>query len=566
LTIENGGLHYVPFHSRAGLMVRLVELVVKESEGRRRAIIATAAISGMANAAILAIINQAAQSASYDNLNFRYLMMFILAMVLYILCQRLTTKDMVRITTGLVQTMRIRLADKIQNAELEVLDKIDKGEIVNAMSQEATIISESGEAMTEAMQAAIFVVFGFVYVAYLSLPAFAFSLVFAGAAVTIVLRHRTLLTQLIGEARKKEIEFLNYVTHAIDGFKETRINEHKRQDLERDIHLTSLEATRLREEVSDLQSRSTIFGRASFYALIAMIVFLLPVVIREYTQVIIQLVTAVLFIVGPLSLIVGLIPYLARGNEAAKAILRLEATLDAGHEAIKKEADRFPAPPVLSFQSISFNDVQFTYGNHGNEVFTLGPLSFSVQGSEIVFVTGGNGSGKSTLLKVITGLYPPESGYIRADHTVVESGNLQSYRELFSAIFSDFHLFEKLYGLLGTNEIIVDEFLKQMQLDRKVRFANGRFSNLELSTGQRKRLALVVSLLEERPILVFDELAADQDPQFRKFLYEQLLPKLKQDGHTIIAATHDDRYFHLADKLIKMEYGKIEHVHQTRPV
>ena len=135
-----------------------------------------------------------------------------------------------------------------------------------------------------------------------------------------------------------------------------------------------------------------------------------------------------------------------------------------------------------------------------------------------------------------------------------------SYRELFAAIFADFHLFERLYGLLGTDEAVIGELLKDMQLSDKVRVVNDRWSTLELSTGQRKRLALVVSLLDQKPLLVFDELAADQDPEFRQFLYEELLPRLRSQGTTVIAATHDDRYFHVADKVIKMEYGKATYV------
>jgi ABC-type siderophore export system fused ATPase/permease subunit len=183
-----------------------------------------------------------------------------------------------------------------------------------------------------------------------------------------------------------------------------------------------------------------------------------------------------------------------------------------------------------------------------------------VNPGDVVFLTGGNGSGKSTLLKLLTGLYVPDSGRILAGDDPVTRDNIQGYREMFSAIFSDFHLFRRLYGLLGTDETAVAGLLHQMQLDHKVEFKDDRFSNLELSSGQRKRLALVVSLLEDRPILVFDELAADQDPQFRRFLYEELLATLKREGRTVIAATHDDRYFHVADKVVKLEYGRVAHV------
>jgi putative ATP-binding cassette transporter len=257
-------------------------------------------------------------------------------------------------------------------------------------------------------------------------------------------------------------------------------------------------------------------------------------------------------------LIVGLIPYVAKCDEAAQAVGRLEEALDAGHTVIANEKRVLPVP--TSPKTIRFNEVVFKYRSETNESFTLGPLSFSVGLPDLLFITGGNGSGKSTLLKVLTGLYSPDSGYIEVDGVVVGPDNIQGYRELFSAIFADFHLFEKLYGMFGTSGQAVTELLKEMSLDRKVQFTDDRFTTLDLSTGQKKRLALVVSLLERKVIYVFDELAADQDPEFRRFLYEDLLPQLKKQGHGVIAATHDDRYFHVADRIMKMEYGKIEYI------
>jgi len=211
-------------------------------------------------------------------------------------------------------------------------------------------------------------------------------------------------------------------------------------------------------------------------------------------------------------------------------------------------------------EPIRLDEVRFSYKGSDGDLFVLGPVSFTIGVGEIVFLTGGNGSGKSTLLKIVTGLYVPSSGRVLTGDAPVTSENIQSYRENFSAIFSDFRLFRRLYGLLGTSDAAVAELLREMQLAHKVQFDGDRFSRLELSSGQRKRLALVVALLENRPILVFDELAADQDPEFRRVLYEELLPSLRDEGRTVIAATHDDRYFHVANKVVKLEYGKVEYV------
>jgi putative ATP-binding cassette transporter len=179
-----------------------------------------------------------------------------------------------------------------------------------------------------------------------------------------------------------------------------------------------------------------------------------------------------------------------------------------------------------------------------------------------VFIIGGNGSGKSTLLKLLTGLYRPSGGCLLVDGVPVLWRDIQRYRELVSIIFSDFHLFQRLYGLPDVDEKSVNSLLDTMQLLGKTSFDRGCFSTLELSTGQRKRLALIVALLEDRPIIVFDEWAADQDPEFRRYFYEVLLKDLKKRGKTVIAVTHDDHYFQHCDKLVKMDLGAIEFVRE----
>ena len=414
--------------------------------------------------------------------------------------------------------------------------------------------------MTDGLQALIFVCFAFAYIGYLSLWAFLLSVLCAGVAMTIGIRHQAHTQALLGRMRAVEVEFLNGVADAIDGFKEARLNARRREDLERDIHATSAEVTALREEVEDVHTRSTIFGRASLYILVALVVFLLPAVPAPSSERATETVTAIRSVVGPLGILVGIMPYLERANEAACAISGSEAQLSTRRTDPSRRRPGRPGGRVESAEPIALDGVRYSYKGRDGDLFVLGPVSFRVEPGEVVFLTGGNGSGKSTLLKLLTGLYLPDAGQILSNGTVVAKDNIQHYRERFSAIFSDFHLFRRLYGLLGTDEAAVTTLLRQMQLDHKVQFANNRFSNLELSSGQRKRLALVVSLLEDRPVLVFDELAADQDPAFRRFLYEELLPALKAEGRTVIAATHDDRYFHVADKVVKLEYGKVESV------
>jgi putative ATP-binding cassette transporter len=248
---------------------------------------------------------------------------------------------------------------------------------------------------------------------------------------------------------------------------------------------------------------------------------------------------------------------------ALSQIEALEAKLDA---AITVAADG-PAPEDPwqgRLSSVEARNVEYEYpSDNGGEPFRIGPISLTVSAGEVVFIVGGNGSGKSTFLKVLTGLYTPRAGSLRVDGVAVVPENVAAYRELLSAIFSDFHLFAKLYGLLGADAAAVRGLLAQMRLDDKTSFQGGRFTNRKLSTGQRKRLAMIVAMLEDRPLCVFDEWAADQDPVFRKYFYEELLPLLQRRGKTIIAVSHDDRYFDCADRVVTMEEGKIRSLERT---
>jgi putative pyoverdin transport system ATP-binding/permease protein len=133
--------------------------------------------------------------------------------------------------------------------------------------------------------------------------------------------------------------------------------------------------------------------------------------------------------------------------------------------------------------------------------FLLGPLNLSLRPGEITYVIGGNGSGKSTLAKLITGLYFPQSGTVSLNGVPVTDSNREWYRQHFSAIFTDFHLFESYLGFNHTTlDQEVESYLKQLQLDHKVQVKDGVLSTTNLSQGQRKRLALLTAYLEDRPM------------------------------------------------------------------
>jgi len=220
-----------------------------------------------------------------------------------------------------------------------------------------------------------------------------------------------------------------------------------------------------------------------------------------------------------------------------------------------------PTEDISEVQCISTKGLTFRYDNKiEKNNFEIGPINLEINRGQILFIIGGNGSGKTTLAKLITGLYSPHDGCIMINNEPVTG---QELSENFSAVFSPTYLFEKLYDIDTQKKgIDIKHYLNVLDLDKKVQIENGKYSTIDLSGGQRKRLALLQCYLEDSPIYLFDEWAADQDPEYRKFFYRTLLPEMKKMGKIIIAITHDDHYFDVADQVLKMDQGKLKAYHQ----
>jgi putative ATP-binding cassette transporter len=302
-----------------------------------------------------------------------------------------------------------------------------------------------------------------------------------------------------------------------------------------------------------------------YFALIGLILFLVPAVAPMSQQALTGYVLTTLYLMGPLAGVMTSVSLFSRAEVALRKVqslgisLAAQATEDCSLE--RPESD-------LSFERLELRGVVHSYHHEKDDCnFVLGPINLNFQPGELVFIVGGNGCGKSTLAKIITGLYHPEAGEIRLDGKLITDANRDDYRQLFSAVFADFYLFD---NLLGLNHARLDEqaaeYLQQLHLKHKVKVKNGTLSTIAVSHGQRKRLALLTAYLEDRPFYLFDEWASDQDPQFKHVFYTQLLPDLKSRGKTVLVITHDDKYFALADRVIKLDYGQIALAAESEPL
>jgi putative pyoverdin transport system ATP-binding/permease protein len=298
------------------------------------------------------------------------------------------------------------------------------------------------------------------------------------------------------------------------------------------------------------------WGQLLIFVLIGISIFGLRGILGAGAGVLTGFIMALLYMMAPLQMILNAAPGLVRARIALKNVQELGIKLS---RSASPEAVDSAFPETVRSVRLQLCKVKYSHREADSaDVFTVGPIDLAIEPGELLFITGGNGSGKTTLAKLIVGLYTPEEGDLLCNGESITDGNRDRYRQLFSGVFSDFFLFESLLGLERSHlDDRAREYVRMLRLSDKVRVQDGVFSTTALSQGQRKRLALLTCCLEDRPVLFFDEWAADQDPAFKEFFYFSILPGLKAQGKTVIVISHDDRYYGVADRIVNLESGHI---------
>jgi putative ATP-binding cassette transporter len=543
----------------------ILAFLQRETHALDKKLIILTAASGIANAMNLAVINAAVDALRGGGPSWQHFVWFGLSISLFVYSLRYILYESTRIAETAIYSVRLRLADKIRRSDLRALESIGEADIHARISRDTAAIAQAARPLFAAGQGVIMIVFTLGYIALVSPVALLLCLTLIGCGAAKYFRDRAAYDEGLRDASRQEDELSESLNGLLHGFKELRINKLKSDDVFQEFEATANRVLNVRSRVMILFSNNIIFVEMFFVVLLGAIAFVLPVLSTSFTGSATKIVAAVLFFFGPLTNVVTMIPLLSQVNVTVDNLQRLEMTLD---EALARSADceTSPLTDLSHFNSICFEGVCFTYLDpSGNSTFQVGPIDGEVRRGEVLFLVGGNGSGKTTFLKLFTALYRPVQGVIRVDGEEIGPANIQSYRNLFSAIFSDFYLFDKLHGLNDADPERVNELLRLMEISNKTVFSNGRFSNTHLSTGQRKRLALVVSYLEDKPVYIFDEVAADQDPSFRRYFYGTMLHELKLAGKTVIVVSHDDRYFHVGDRILRMDYGKLDDSPTTPP-
>ncbi|QXI31538.1 cyclic peptide export ABC transporter [Pseudomonas vanderleydeniana] len=521
--------------------------------GARRLLLVAAAaslVAGFGSAALVALINQSlsARGDELGELGLHFMLVGIGVLALRLLSQTL----FMYLGQRAKASVRLRTIGHIADASYAHLERYGGGRPLAVLTGDLdTLVVLFINLPTIMMQSTV-IIGCLAYLGWLSWQILLFALlaVAVGAAGFLLVNSRAL--EHLRGSRQREDDLIQQFRALFDGAKELKLHRARRQAFVNDTLAPHIESVRVQRTLGYvLFSAASSWGNLVLFAFIGLTLFVLA---RSYgvdQQVMSGYAMIFLYMILPIEGLLAALPTVGSARIALERIARLEEQLPlevAGEQGA-----------AAGFQRIELRGLTHRYFREKeNSYFMLGPIDLAFVPGQVSYLIGGNGSGKTTLAKLLVGLYEGEGGGVLLDGQPVGAGNRDAYRQRFSTVFSDFFLFDTLLGVMPPHlEPQARRLLKELQLEHKVSIENGAFTTLNLSQGQRKRLALLVALLEDRAFYVFDEWAADQDPAFKEVFYRTLLPDLKARGKAVLVITHDDRYFALADRCIKLDSGQV---------
>ncbi|NDJ24836.1 cyclic peptide export ABC transporter [Nostoc sp. B(2019)] len=535
--------------------MNLIYFLLRSSWGMVAIAIVTGFLSGGSSAGLIALISSATTRSTTSPLTsiaWGFVGLVIVALITSIISQVM----LIRLSQNAILQLRMRLGRQILASELSHLEQLGNPRLLATLTEDVQAVANAVYIIPFLCIDLAMVLGCLLYITWLSWLVFLIvvSLIVVGIGSCQWLLNRG--GKLLALAREDQDVLFKHFRTITEGVKELKLNYQRRQVfLTKHLQSTATKFRRHNVDGLTLFATTTSWGKLLFFFAMGFLLFALPYLLTISPQTLSGYILTFTYLMLPMDNIVTNLPQLGKANVALQKIESLGLSL-----ASRAEVSTVPPAFKSDWHSLQLKGITHTYRTDQEDSnFILGPIDLTLYPQELVFIVGGNGSGKSSLAKLIAGLYIPESGEIWFGRELINQDNREWYRQHFSVVFSDFYLFEELLGLENKNlDTQAKKYLKQLQLEHKVKVENGQFSTTALSQGQRKRLALLTAYLEDRPIYLFDEWAADQDPVFKEIFYTQLLPELRERGKTVLAISHDDRYFHLADRIVKLEYGKVE--------
>jgi putative ATP-binding cassette transporter len=512
-------------------------------------------LSGLFGAGLIALINTALHTEGSSN----GLIAGFIALALGIIgCNLLSHALLNRAGQDAVLELCLDLSKKLFTASYQLLEEKGQSRILATLTDDVRAIASAIAIIPVLLMNTAILVGCSAYLAYLSWRVFLIVLVVVFAASLV---HKFLNEQAfksVQRAREAREKVLYLLRHLVEGLKELHLRRsHSHAFIEDNLEPAAEEFKRENLAAGLQYGYMQAWTALMFYGTIGALLFSIPLLKDLPSETLTGYLFAFLYMMGPFRAFIGAAPALSQGETALKKIQELGLSL---HPELTGEKPQSSLPIDSDWRTLELQGVTFQYsqGPQSDKGFSLGPLHFSISPGEIVLIAGGNGSGKTTLMKLLCGLYLPQEGHILLNGTPITQNNRKWFREHLAVVFSDFHLFENLVGMVGSRQDSqIEHFQQELHLDRKVTLREKSYTFDGLSHGQRRRLALLIAFIDDRPIYLFDEWAADQDPYFKEFFYHKFLPELKARGKSAIVITHDDRYYHVGDRVVKMENGQL---------
>jgi putative pyoverdin transport system ATP-binding/permease protein len=525
-------------------------------------LVVLALVTGLTRDLVMVVINQAAGTTPGQALQV-WLPFFVVILAGFVAAsysyQVLTTA----VTTEVINRVRARLIDKILAVQPTVVESYERGTLYHILTTDVAIVAGITTTLLSLLPLFVFLTVAIPQLFYYSAVAGLLSVLVMLGGVLVYYRQQQSMASLGMDARKLEVTYFENVSELLDGHRELKLNQARRGDFMAALTRSLAQLRHALISVSKIYETGEAGVSLLKFLLLSGIVFLVPALFQTDARVTFSVLTLVLFCMNPFEQLVSSYPTIIG---SMVSYLRIE-DLDTRLKALANDGDT--AASGEPFQSLVLQGVTASHGPEGGQGFVLGPIDLEIRRGEVVFLVGDNGSGKTTLLNLIAGidrpskgsikvgLHDPQSGDIMLNGRPLDRRRMGSYREGISAIFAKYHVFRTLFGLGHIHDREVSATIIKVNLSGQTGVIKGVFTRMELSAGQKRRLALAVSLLENRDILILDEFVQDQDPNQRAFLFEQLLPELKEKGKTIILSTHDLAWNKACDKLVRLENGQI---------
>ena len=452
--------------------------------------------------------------------------------------------------------LRQELYSRIQESPLASLEAVGQSRMIQVLSADVLTIVNGAQLLPELISNTVVILGMLGYLSYLDIHAFTYVLEVIAFGVVTYQIPIIFGTRKFKQARDYDDQLQEAFKGLIVGAKELKLSTEKRMLYERDELFSAENGIREHEKIGrNIFSAAKNYGSLTCFFAIGGLTFVFINYRHMSADDVTAAVMVLLYVTNPIAALLNFSPYVAKTRIALKKVNQLYR--DLPRENISATV-KINAPwSTLRLRGVGYRHDGTSVGGNA---FEIGPIDLDVERGSVTFITGGNGSGKSTLAKIISQHYMPSSGEVCVDGGKLDRDNINGFRNEVFCIYSDYYLFSRLLHADSMSSQFSEKvrfYIDAFELGGKVQFGGGRFSTLALSDGQRRRLALVVAVVEEKPLYVFDEWAADQDPRFKRIFYYEILPFLKGRNSAVVVISHDDRYFHVADRIVVMESGRI---------